>query len=141
VIWEFVHLSKPAFKETNALVKTYQDRLKRDIRFECLYVKDEVRLAQHLKISLGFTIFLDERGKNIDSIALSKKLTEWRAGPHKTIRFCVGDSHGFSENARSQANWLWRLSDLTLPGDFAWLLLWEQIFRGFAILRKTGYHH
>ncbi len=139
--WEFILLSKPAFRETNALTLKYQTRLKRDVSIESIFLKNEERLQAHIRKSAGLNILLDETGQSVDSISLSKKMQGWRNGPHDRIRFCVGDSYGFSDEVRAQADWLWKLSDLTLPGDFAWLLLWEQIFRGFSIIHKSGYHH
>ncbi|MBI3296203.1 MAG: 23S rRNA (pseudouridine(1915)-N(3))-methyltransferase RlmH [Deltaproteobacteria bacterium] len=139
--WELILVSKPNFAETRSLVELYQNRLRHTLKFEEKFFKDEARLRAHLEKKPGVTILLDERGKSIDSKGLAQKIQRWREGGHETVRFCVGNAYGFSEDSRKSADWLWKLSDLTLPGDFAWLLLWEQVFRAFSILNKTGYHH
>lgn len=139
--WEFCLVSKPNFSEIRSLVERYHTRLNRSVKIEEKLFKDEGRLQAHIKKNRGLLIVLDGRGQTIDSIHLSKKIALWRESGVDTIRFCVGDAYGFSDEFREEADWIWKLSDLTLPGDFAWLLLWEQIFRGFAILNKTGYHH
>lgn len=137
--WEFIHLAKPAFKETEAWVAEYQKRLKREISFRCITLKDEKRLIEHLDHTPGLNIILDERGSSVSSMELSSKISQWRS--KKLVRFTVGGSYGLTDKTRARADWLWSLSELTLPGDIAWVLLWEQIFRGFSILRKSGYHH
>ena len=139
--WELILISKPNFAETRKLVELYQRRLQTSGKFVELTFRDEARFQSHLKKKPGYTVLLDERGTSIDSLALAKRVQTWRESSFSVIRFCVGGAYGFSESTRRSADWLWRLSDLTLPGDFAWLLLWEQIFRSFSILNKTGYHH
>lgn len=138
--WELILVSKPNFSETRELISRYEKRLYRYITLETIYFKDCARLESHMAKHLAFTILLDLKGTQFSSETLAKSIEIWRE-TSKNIRFCVGDSFGFPDELRKKANLLWKLSELTLPSDFAWLLLWEQVFRAFSILKKTGYHH
>jgi 23S rRNA (pseudouridine1915-N3)-methyltransferase len=59
----------------------------------------------------------------------------------KTVTFLVGPPYGFDDATRKVASVTWSLSDLTVPSDFAWLLVWEQIYRAMTILKGMPYHH
>jgi 23S rRNA (pseudouridine1915-N3)-methyltransferase len=53
----------------------------------------------------------------------------------------VGDSHGLSQDVRDAADFTWALSPLTLQGDLAWLVLWEQVYRAVTLNKGIPYHH
>ena len=139
--WELCLVSKPNFPEVQALVEKYRKRLIRYNRVEAAYFRDEDRLLHHLKKTEGFTIVLDEKGLSLTTRELTIKVLEWQRGSFQTVRLCVGGAYGFSDELRARADLLLRLSKMTLPGDLAWLILWEQLFRAFSIIHKTGYHH
>jgi len=87
-------------------------------------------------------IALDERGKQWSSIALSKQLGHWVDSPSfKKVAFVIGGPYGLPETFRTKANFIWSLSDCTLPSDFSWLLVCEQIYRAFTIIKGMAYHH
>ena len=89
-----------------------------------------------------FLVLLDERGRKFDSTTFAQELQGWIDDPRiKTVTFLVGPPYGFDDATRKVASVTWSLSDLTVPSDFAWLLVWEQIYRAMTILKGTPYHH
>lgn len=138
---ELILLSKPHFTQIRKLVEMYQGRLQRYCKMEEKIFKDEKRLRKHLEQSDGTLVILDESGTSASSTGLASQLLRWQESGRQLVQFCVGGPYGWSLDFKKKADWRWRLSDLTLPGDFAWLLLHEQLFRAFSILHKTGYHH
>lgn len=89
-----------------------------------------------------FVVALDERGKQWSSIELSKKLKNWIDSPAlKRIIFVIGGPYGLPEDFRKKVNLVWSLSECTLPSDFSWLLVCEQVYRAFTITKGMAYHH
>jgi 23S rRNA (pseudouridine1915-N3)-methyltransferase len=53
----------------------------------------------------------------------------------------IGGAHGFSDEVYARANEQVRLSDMTFPHDLVRIILVEQLYRAFSIIRGEGYHH
>ncbi len=131
-----IKVGKPAFPEYRTLVAEYEKRLKKFASFEVLEVKAETFSPKHVLICL------DENGKQWPSVALSKKIAGWQMDPRVVgIDFLIGGAYGLEKKTLEAADELWSLSKATLPGDLAWLVAVEQIYRGFMILSGSGYHH
>lgn len=86
-----------------------------------------------------FVILLDLKGKNLSSVALAEKI-ESVIDTSKDLVFVIGGSHGIDENVRKRADFVWKLSDLTFPHQFVRMMLVEQIYRSFMIIRRHPYH-
>ena len=86
-------------------------------------------------------ILLDETGEQLTSPALSKMLEKHMVGGTKRLVFIIGGAFGVDETLKSRANFTWSLSKLVFPHQLVRLLLAEQAYRGFTILRGEKYHH
>ena len=87
-------------------------------------------------------ICLDERGKIHSSKEIAKKVEHWQDDSRiKTAIFLVGGPYGLEKNLLSSADETWSLSLMTLPSDLAWLVLCEQLYRAFTIIKGMPYHH
>ena len=84
----------------------------------------------------SFIIVLDENGKMLSSVEFAKKLIE----PYKNISFIIGGPEGLENFVKEKANFLLSLSKMTFQHDIARIVLLEQIFRAFNILKNTPYH-
>jgi len=84
-------------------------------------------------------ILLDSRGKQFSSEELAELLDrdQQQALP---LLFAVGGADGFSEAARRQASLVLSLGKITLPHELARVVLLEQIYRAFTILKNHPYH-
>lgn len=56
------------------------------------------------------------------------------------VTFIIGGSLGLSESVKKRANTLLSFSDMTFPHQLMKLILLEQIFRAFKILKNEPYH-
>jgi 23S rRNA (pseudouridine1915-N3)-methyltransferase len=86
-------------------------------------------------------VLLDERGQQLDTIALARWIEAWQAEGRRRVDFLVGDADGYDEAARARADRVLALSRLTLPHRLAQLILCEQLYRVGTILAGHPYHH
>lgn len=86
-----------------------------------------------------YVVLLDLIGKNIHSETLSQKIDQ-TLSQGQTIVFVIGGSHGVSSKVKARAQFLWQLSGLTFPHQLVRILLLEQIYRAFMILKAHPYH-
>jgi 23S rRNA (pseudouridine1915-N3)-methyltransferase len=98
---------------------------------------DEKRLLEKLRGSTK--VFLDERGREWTSRELAEWLGDQALRGARDVAFLVGGPEGFSDAFRKEADQLLALSRMTLTRDWARVLLLEQIYRGFTILRGYPY--
>ena len=56
------------------------------------------------------------------------------------LLFAVGGADGFSDQARRQAAFVLSLGRMTLPHELARVVLLEQLYRAFTILKNHPYH-
>jgi len=84
-------------------------------------------------------IVLDERGKTQTTTALAKNMRSWMQDG-KNICFVIGGADGIHETLKQQANESWSLSDFTLPHGLARVLLTEQLYRAWTVIKNHPYH-
>ncbi|MCB9531623.1 MAG: 23S rRNA (pseudouridine(1915)-N(3))-methyltransferase RlmH [Myxococcales bacterium] len=89
----------------------------------------------------GATIVaLDERGELVTSAQLARKLERAALAGDSAWALCIGGADGHDEVLRSRATWTWALSTLTLPHELARVVVLEQLYRAFTIIRGEAYH-
>lgn len=95
------------------------------------------RLIEGLETS--YVVLLDPAGRELTS----EKFSEWLGGRAlagtRELAFLVGGDRGLPEAVRGRGDLLLSLSRMTLTHDWACTLLFEQIYRGFTILRGYPY--
>jgi len=84
-------------------------------------------------------VLLDSRGKQLSSEELAAFLEreQLQALP---LLFAIGGADGFSEEGRRQAGFVLSLGRMTLPHELARVVLLEQIYRAFTIMKNHPYH-
>lgn len=85
-------------------------------------------------------VLLDRQGKGMTSEAFASFLDETLKAPVRSISFVIGSAEGVSESIRKRSDVIISLSKMTFTHEHARLLLLEQIYRGFTILRGKRYH-
>jgi len=86
-------------------------------------------------------IFLDENGKQETSIGLAHLLEKQIMVGNTRINFFVGGAYGFEKSLLPSGVHILSLSDMTFPHQMVRLILLEQIYRAFTIIRGEPYHH
>ena len=84
-------------------------------------------------------IAMDERGKQLSTLVLSERLDNWIVEGLSPC-FVIGGADGLHASIKSGAMETWSLSRLTLPHGLARVLLVEQIYRAWTVLKKHPYH-
>ena len=84
-------------------------------------------------------IALDERGKDLTTITLAQKLTQWQQ-EGRDIAFVIGGADGLDPEFKSNADEMIRISSLTLPHGMVRVLLAEQLYRAWTITQNHPYH-
>lgn len=125
------------------LTDDYLKRISRYADAAGLAVKDEAAL---LSLARGERqkdrhklVLLDARGKQLSSEQLAQFLEREQAQALPLL-FAVGGADGFREEARRQAGFVLSLGPMTLPHELARVVLLEQIYRAFTILKHHPYH-
>jgi 23S rRNA (pseudouridine1915-N3)-methyltransferase len=84
-------------------------------------------------------VLLDSGGKQLSSEELSEFLDREQLNAVPLL-FAVGGSDGFCEEVRTHAGFTLSLGKMTLPHELARVVLLEQIYRAFTILKHHPYH-
>jgi len=134
-------LGKTRREEARALVEDYIGRIRRYTEVEITELRDGAPAAlRKLKIEPGATIvLLDAAGKQLTSQQFAQWLGDLRDRGMRELVFLCGDAEGFSEELQASARQKISLSTLTMPHEFARVVLAEQIYRAFAILAGHPY--
>ena len=88
-----------------------------------------------------YTILLDERGKMRSSVEFAKHLENTFMHRGASLRFITGGPFGVSENVRQACDEMVSLSPMVFTHEMVRVVLMEQIYRAFTILRCESYHH
>jgi 23S rRNA (pseudouridine1915-N3)-methyltransferase len=86
------------------------------------------------------TILLDEKGEQLPSLDLARRLERWRDEGRREARFLIGGADGFSEAERASADLLLGFGKATWPHLLARAMLAEQLWRATSILANHPYH-
>jgi len=84
-------------------------------------------------------IVLDEKGDDLTTLKLAKRLETWMQDGRDCV-LLIGGADGIDEALKAQASDKIRLSSLTLPHGMARLLLCEQLYRAVSVLKNHPYH-
>lgn len=84
-----------------------------------------------------FVVTMEINGKKFDSIELSKFIDD---NVSKNITFIIGGSYGLSEDVLDRSNYSMSFSNLTFPHQLFRIILLEQIYRSFKIIKGESYH-
>ncbi len=130
-----VMLGKTRRAEIRALLDDYFGRIRRYAWMEAVELRETSEAAlKKLKLEPGaMIVLLDAEGKQFTSQQFARWLGELRDRGTRELVFLCGDAKGFPDALRREAQQKLALSTLTMPHEFARVVLAEQIYRAFAI--------
>ncbi len=136
-----IMLGKTRRVEIQTLLNDYISRIRRYGGIEVQELREPTPAAlRKLKIdSSASVVLLDAGGKLYDSQQFARWLGDLRDRGTRELIFLCGDAGGFPEELRTAATQKLSLSTLTMPHEFARVILAEQIYRAFAILAGHPY--
>lgn len=149
----FIWIGKTKRAPVKQLIREYLDRVGKFATVEIaeLRDRDDVGVDAHRIIekegedilsrtaSADYLIALDERGREIDSKGLAEMVERHRLAGTRQIAFVIGGHWGLSDAVRNRADMVLALSRMTLTHDLARVLLIEQVYRAFTIIRGLPY--
>jgi 23S rRNA (pseudouridine1915-N3)-methyltransferase len=124
-----------------SLTDEYLKRIGRYIPVEGVSLKDEAGLKNVGGRGVrSFLVLLDSRGKQLSSEELAKFIGNCQDQSSTPLVFAIGPASGFSDDTRQSASLLLSLGKMTLAHELARVVLLEQIYRAFTILKGHPYH-
>ncbi|HUK86386.1 MAG TPA: 23S rRNA (pseudouridine(1915)-N(3))-methyltransferase RlmH [Terriglobales bacterium] len=128
----------------NSLTHEYLQRLGRYLPTESQEFATEQALLGSLERSAGRTrplsVLLDQRGRQLTSEEFAELLRDQQERGIQWLIFAVGPANGFSQEARRSADLVLSFGKMTLAHELARVVLLEQLYRAFTILKGHPYH-
>ncbi len=97
------------------------------------------KILAHIKPQ-SFVITMEIKGKMLSSEEFAQKIEDLTNDGVSEIVFVIGSSCGISPNVSARANFKLSMSKMTFLHQFARLILVEQIYRAFKIIKGETYH-
>jgi 23S rRNA (pseudouridine1915-N3)-methyltransferase len=127
-----------------ALSDEYLNRLSHYAEVDGLTVKDEAALlklcAPDARPTKHVLVLLDSEGKQLSSEEFARFIGDHQDRNPLPLLFAIGPANGFSDEAWQSATLVLSLGRMTLAHELARVVVLEQLYRGFTILKGHPYH-
>jgi 23S rRNA (pseudouridine1915-N3)-methyltransferase len=134
-----------------SLTGEYLKRIGRYVQVEGVSPRDETALLDMCGRTSGTSggtkvgakstlVLMDSRGKEFSSEQFAKFLGDYQDRNPLPLVFAIGGADGFSDAARAGAQHTISLGRMTLAHELARVVLLEQVYRAFTILKGHPYH-
>jgi len=140
----FAWIGKTKNAAIQSLTDEYLKRLRQYAEVEGLSLRDEAALlklcgrdGRGTKRSL---VLFDSRGKQLSSEDLAHFLRERQERNHAPLVIAIGPADGFTDSTRQQADHVLSLGKMTFAHELARVVVLEQLYRAFTILKGHPYH-
>jgi 23S rRNA (pseudouridine1915-N3)-methyltransferase len=146
--FRFIWIGKTKDKNWRALQEEYLQRLSHFVKCEITEIKDSAsfetkeieskRILENLN-QKSFVCLLDVKGRSISSHNLAEEIEKWQNRGLKEIVFVIGGAEGVSSEVVERASYSLSLSFLTLTHEMARVVLLEQLYRAYTIIKGFPY--
>jgi 23S rRNA (pseudouridine1915-N3)-methyltransferase len=126
-----------------SLTAEYLKRLSRFAACEAQELLSEDALLKQVEKSARtrpVLVLLDSRGRQLSSEEFADFLEHHQSHGTQELLFAVGPADGWSDGTRQAAKTVISFGKITLPHELARVVLLEQLYRGFTILKGHPYH-
>jgi 23S rRNA (pseudouridine1915-N3)-methyltransferase len=96
------------------------------------------RLGSHLVLG-SLVVALTREGTSWSSRELAIQLERWLISS-RPVSLIIGGSHGLDPAFLARSDARWSLGPLTFPHELARVIVLEQLYRAFTLLRGHPYH-
>lgn len=106
--------------------------------------KEAEILLQKLETILfpkGVFFLLNEKGKGAITLEWANQFRKLEESSIPDVAFVVGGAFGIADSVRLKSKGMFSLGPQTISHEIARLVLAEQIYRAFSVLRGHPYHH
>jgi 23S rRNA (pseudouridine1915-N3)-methyltransferase len=142
IAWIQARPGKDKLAAIQSLTAEYLQRLARIVPVETHELAGEAAVFRQREKASGTRalILLDSRGKQLSSEELAEFLRGHMDRGTRQLIFAIGGADGFSAESRRAADMQLSLGKMTLPHELARVVLLEQLYRAFTILKGHPYH-
>ena len=142
--FRFLWVGKTKDKNWRALEEEYFARLSHFVRCETVEIKDsgkeiEGKLILEKLNQSTFVCILDVKGRSISSHDLAAKVENWQNRGLKEVTFVIGGAEGIASRVVERADYSLSLSFLTFTHEMARVVMLEQLYRAFTIIKGFPY--
>lgn len=110
-----------------------------DKEMQMIKDKEGEKILAHVKENT-YLIALAIEGKMISSEELATKMQGLAISGKSHITFVIGGSLGLSDSVMKRADYKLSFSKMTFPHQLMKVILLEQVYRGFRIIKGEPYH-
>jgi 23S rRNA (pseudouridine1915-N3)-methyltransferase len=144
VKFRFLWIGKTKDKNWRALEDEYFARLAHFVHCDVTQLKDsgkeiEGKLILDKLNQSSFVCLLDVKGRSVTSHDLAAKLENWQNRGLKEVTFVIGGAEGVASRVVERADYSLSLSFLTFTHEMARVVLLEQLYRAFTIIKGFPY--
>ena len=139
IVW----IGKTKDPSVEALTNEYLRRLRGYIQAESVEYASEEALLKSLGKSSRVQpvlVLLDRQGKELASERIAELIGDYQEGGAQELVFAVGPADGWTHEALTAADFKLSFGLITLPHELARVVLAEQLYRAFTILKGHPYH-
>ncbi|UXV42426.1 23S rRNA (pseudouridine(1915)-N(3))-methyltransferase RlmH [Staphylococcus simulans] len=110
-----------------------------DKEIEQVKQKEGQRLLAKVKPQ-STVITLEIKGNMLTSEGLAKNLQQHMVQGQSDFTFIIGGSNGLHQDVLDRSNYALSFSKMTFPHQMMRVILLEQVYRAFKIMRGEAYH-
>jgi len=146
--FRFIWIGKTKDKNWRALQEEYLARLSHFVKCETTEIRESAgfesreiegkRILEKVNQS-NFVCLLDVKGRVFSSHELAKEIENWQNRGLKEIVFIIGGAEGVSSEVVENVDISLSLSSFTLTHDCARVILTEQLYRAYTIIKGFPY--
>ncbi len=142
--FRFLWVGKTKDKNWRALQEEYFARLSHFVRCEIVEIKDSTKEIEGKLIldklnQSTFVCLLDVKGRSISSHDLAAKIENWQNRGLKEVTFIIGGAEGIASEVVERADNSLSLSFLTFTHEMARVVMLEQLYRAYTIIKGFPY--
>lgn len=142
--FRFVWVGKTRDQNWRALQEEYLSRLSHFVRCEVAEIKDGSKATEgnHILKELNpsaLACVLEVGGEPLSSHRLAERIGDWQNNGVKEVIFIIGGADGLSPEVVQSATFSLSLSLLTFTHETARVVLLEQLYRAYTIIKGFPY--
>lgn len=150
-----VTVGKSRSRGIQVIVDEYIEKLKFYCRIDDVQIKSNPKNARDVMAQIvqedmalmniiktdDWVVMLDEHGLDVGSEQVAELIGDAGNSGASSLLFCIGGPYGHGKKLCERANTSIKLSSLVLNHQIALVVLMEQLYRAWTILKGQKYHH
>ncbi len=151
----FLWIGKSKYKEYNPIIEEYVKRIRHYTRCTITELKTPASLSRNPAVAqkkeaeliiskfdkADMVVLLDEKGHKMNSMQFSKWIQHKMNTSVSSLVFVIAGAHGAHYFLKERSDHVISLSDFTFTHDMARMIIAEQVYRAFTIIRGEKYHN